>query len=233
MQSVVKICAIADTHGLHEHCKLTGGDLLIHAGDITEFGTAEEVEDFLQWFARQPFTYKVFIAGNHDLYFEENRLHTIKKIMPENVHYLCNSGITIGGLKIWGSPVSPYFLGMAFNKHRGTEIKKVWNKIPAATDILITHTPPYGILDNETGCEQLTARIMQTPPRCHIFGHIHGCNGAVKTTDTLFVNAAVVNTLTDIQDTRYKIIAKPVQITYNHEFSSLGQGGCDGQLLKC
>lgn len=66
----MEITFISDTHGLHDELKLTHGEALIHCGDITEYGTEEEVVDFLSWFSKQPFRHKIFIAGNHDLFLE-------------------------------------------------------------------------------------------------------------------------------------------------------------------
>jgi predicted phosphohydrolase len=127
---------------LHDRIKLNAGTVLIHAGDVTEYGSEEEVVDFLFWFSRQPFAYKIFIGGNHDLFLETSTPAQRKKLIPSNVIYLQNSGIEIDGLMFWGSPVTPYFLGMAFNAREGKERRKVWNKIPHNTDILITHGPP-------------------------------------------------------------------------------------------
>ena len=133
------ITFISDTHGLHNRLNLNEGTLLIHSGDITEYGTEEEVNEFLHWFSRQNFKHRIFIAGNHDLFLEECTSAKRKRMIPLDIINLQNSGIEIEDLKIWGSPVTPYFLGMAFNARQGTEIRKVWNKIPAGTDILITH----------------------------------------------------------------------------------------------
>jgi predicted phosphodiesterase len=79
------ITFISDTHGLHDELKLKAGTLLIHAGDITEYGTEEEVADFLHWFSKLPFTYKIFIAGNHDIFFEENSIAKRNKIIPKGI----------------------------------------------------------------------------------------------------------------------------------------------------
>ena len=68
--SLPKICCLSDTEGAHHELRLGTGDLLIHCGDVTAFGMEEELEDFLQWFLRQDFRHKVFIAGNHDLCLE-------------------------------------------------------------------------------------------------------------------------------------------------------------------
>jgi Icc-related predicted phosphoesterase len=83
-----------------------------------------------------------------------------------------NSSVLVNGLKIYGLPITPYFLGMAFNKRRGDEIKKVWKKIPSDTDIPITHGPPFGILDKNVGCEELLAKVIKVKPKLHVFGHI-------------------------------------------------------------
>ena len=202
------ITFIADTHGLHDRLKLSAGTVLIHAGDITEYGSEDEVAEFLHWFSRQSFSYKIFIAGNHDLFFEECTPAKRKKIIPSDVIYLQNSGIE--SLKVWGSPVTPYFLGMAFNERRGNEIKKVWNKIPVGTDILITHGPPKGILDSGVGDEELLLLINKIQPAIHCFGHAHGQNGIETLNDTTLINASIVNSLDPLTNEEYKIVGKPI-----------------------
>lgn len=208
----MEITFISDTHGLHDELKPMGGDLLIHAGDITEYGTEEEVEDFLKWFSVQPFKYKIFIAGNHDLFFEDCTSSKRKKITPAGIIYLQNSGVEIEGLKIWGSPVTPYFLGMAFNAREGKEIKKVWNKIPDGTNILITHGPPKGILDNGIGSEELLERINNIKPFIHVFGHVHEFNGIENRNETTFINAALVNNLETLDNGEYRIVGKVIRL---------------------
>lgn len=204
------ITFISDTHGLHDRLKLTAGTILIHAGDITEYGTEDEVAEFLVWFSRQVFKYKIFIAGNHDLFLEECTPAERKRLMPSDVIYLQNSGIEIAGINIWGSPVTPYFLGMAFNARQGTEIKKVWNKIPTDTEVLITHGPPKGILDKDVGDEELLYRINQIHPTVHCFGHAHGQNGITTINDTMFINASIVNSLNPLENADYRIVGKPI-----------------------
>lgn len=204
------ITFISDTHGLHERLKLKPGTVLIHAGDVTEYGLEDEVSDFLHWFSRQPFTYKIFIAGNHDLFLEECKPAKRKKMIPSDIIYLQNSGIEIEGLKVWGSPVTPHFLGMAFNARQGKEIEKVWNKIPDNTDILITHGPPNGILDNGVGSEELLTRINRIQPTVHCFGHAHGQNGVETINDTTFINASIVNSLDPFMNEEYRMVGKPI-----------------------
>jgi len=204
------ITFIADTHGLHHQLKLNAGIVLIHAGDISEYGTEEEVKEFLYWFSRQPFIYKIFIAGNHDLFLEECTQAKRKKVIPSDIIYLQNSGIEINNIKIWGSPVTPYFLGMAFNARQGTEIKKVWNKIPADTDILITHGPPKGILDQGVGDEGLLQKVNIVKPVIHCFGHAHGQNGIETINGTTFINASIVNCLDPFKSAEYKVVGKPL-----------------------
>lgn len=93
------------------------------------------------------YQYKIFIAGNHDFYFEDYSQQEIQEKLPENMYYLNDSGICIEGINIWGSPITPTFFNWAFNKDRGYDIIQHWQKIPDNTDILITHGPPNMILD--------------------------------------------------------------------------------------
>lgn len=195
----MQIVAISDTHGKHRDLlPLTEGDVLIHAGDVSRGGTKEQIMDFLEWFAAQKHTHKIFIAGNHDFFFEETNPHEVNRIIPDDVIYLSDSGIKINGVQFWGSPVTPWFNNWAFNRDRGDEIKKHWELIPRDTDVLITHGPPFGILDEtvygkRTGCEELLLRVYCVEPKYHIFGHIHEGYGSSLKGETTFVNASILD----------------------------------------
>jgi Icc-related predicted phosphoesterase len=204
----MKIVAISDTHGKHQNLVLPKADMLIHAGDVSSRGKETEVIEFLKWFSETDFTYKIFIAGNHDFYFERFGDEMINQLIPANVIYLNDNGIEIEGIKIWGSPISPWFYDWAFNRHRGNDIKKHWDKIPQNVDILITHGPVFGILDktvrNENvGCKDLLEKIETLNPKFHICGHIHEAYGQVKYRETEFINVSVL-------DENYILKNKPI-----------------------
>jgi Icc-related predicted phosphoesterase len=199
---------ISDTHLLHEQIALPPGDVLVHSGDFTMRGTAPEAALFLEWFDRQPHTHKVLVAGNHD-FIAEREPEAFRAMLPDSIIYLENSSVEIGGLRLWGSPITPWFFDWAFNRHRGADIRPYWEAIPANTDIVITHGPPYGILDEvvrdprPVGCRDLLHRLNVVRPRVHIFGHIHEGYGQLERDGTLFINAAAV-------DVRYKPVNAPI-----------------------
>jgi Icc-related predicted phosphoesterase len=210
----MRITHISDTHNKHNQLNglLPGGDLLIHSGDISSLGRKSEVERFVKWFNDiDNYTNKVFIAGNHDMTFDREQLLRDKLAYFEgkteydtecaegkpdwlkellgihlrpNVSYLENSDVTIDGIKIWGSPVTPSFgYGWGFNKDRGYDINEVWNTIPMDTNIVITHGPIYGYCDRTSreglnvGCADLYHRLNEVKPQLHFSGHIHEAYG--------------------------------------------------------
>lgn len=195
----MKFIAISDTHGQHGKLSLPeNADVIIHAGDISGRGTESQVRDFIEWFSSLDYKYKIFIAGNHDFFLEKISEAEVRKLIPGNVIYLNDSGIDIEGIKIWGSPVQPWFHDWAFNRQRGTDIRRHWNLIPADTDILITHGPVKGILDRtvygqEVGCEDLLDAVKKNKPSVHICGHIHEAYGVVESEGVKFINASVLN----------------------------------------
>ena len=205
----MKVLFLSDTHDQHRKLRnLPSADMLIHAGDISRRGEDHEIEDFIHWFAKQDYTYKIFIAGNHDFYFEDETVRRIQKMLPDNTFYLCDSGVTINGLHIWGSPITPTFFDWAFNRDRGREIAKHWDLIPDNTDILITHGPPFGILDRtmgrlNVGCEDLLHTIKTIHPKYHLFGHIHEAYGEYRNEHTIFLNGSVL-------DENYEISNEPI-----------------------
>jgi Icc-related predicted phosphoesterase len=222
----MKFVTISDTHNEHRLLELPEGDVLIHAGDITKRGSREEVEDFLDWFNSHNFKYKVMIAGNHDFFFDygwkaytdfgRNRhlnkagdLNSVQDILSQypGITYLNDSEIIINGIKIWGSPVTPWYHDWAFNRERGSDIVNHWNLIPKDTDILITHGPPLGIGDlvhrgERVGCQDLLTKLGVIKPRVHIFGHIHEGYGIYKSEEypIKFINASSLGIDNQIND---------------------------------
>ena len=208
----MQLILISDTHGQHQKLNLPSTDMLIHAGDISSRGSKAEIIDFLNWFEKQDAPHKIFIAGNHDFFFEHTSAEEINNTIPKNITYLNDSGVTIDGINIWGSPVQPWFHNWAFNRQRGEDINKHWKLIPEGTDILITHGPAYGILDrtinNElVGCEDLLERIKFIQPKLCVFGHIHEAYGIQQAHGTDFVNASVL-------DIQYRQVNDPVEYEF-------------------
>jgi predicted phosphodiesterase len=198
----MNIILISDTHNRHLDIPLEQlqGDMIIHAGDVSARGSRKEVEEFLKWYNELPFKYKVLIAGNHDWFFQAAPESEIKEVLDKypNVIYLNDSGIDIEGIKIYGSPVQPYFHGWAFNKI-GEEIKKHWDKIPLDINILITHGPIYKFLDktirgDNAGCPYLLEKINELRDlKLHVSGHIHEAYGQFQLADgPLLVNASLL-----------------------------------------
>ena len=204
----LRFVAISDTHGQHQHLTLPQGDVLLHAGDISSRGKKSEIVDFIKWFEATNYKYKVFIAGNHDFYFEKESSEEIESIIPSSIIYLNDSFTIVEGIKIWGSPITPWFYDWAFNRHRGEEIKKYWDLIPADTDMLITHGPVFGILDKtqaakNVGCEELLKAVNIIQPKIHLCGHIHEAYGMRHVDETTFINASVLNV-------NYKLVNSPI-----------------------
>ena len=205
-----RIVAISDTHEQHGSIRVPEGDILVCAGDITINGKPAAVSEFNAWFAAQPHRYKLLIAGNHDFLFEKDNGYA-RSLISSSIIYLENSGCEIMGLKFWGSPVTPWFFDWAFNKQRGEEIRRFWDEIPADTDVLVTHGPPFGILDKNargenTGCEELRHALERVRPRLHIFGHIHEGYGIAEQDGMTLVNACQL-------DYQYRLVNEPLVVT--------------------
>jgi Icc-related predicted phosphoesterase len=206
----MKLVLLSDTHTFHNRVKVPDGDVLVHAGDMCLSGSVREAQHCLDWLNKQPHEHVVAIAGNHDWAFATQGAFACLSF--GRVIYLENSSVNIEGVNFYGSPVQPEFCNWAFNAPRGAAIKKYWDMIPEAglVDVLITHGPPMGILDQAAphrdsehlGCEELALRVIDSAPLLHVFGHIHGSAGSRIVGQTHYVNAAVVNEA-------YKVVNPP------------------------
>ena len=227
----MRITVISDTHTKHHQLTndLIGGDLIIHAGDISSMGYFEEIKDFCNWYeSLNQYDASVFIAGNHDWGFQDNKVQINSLVDSyEWISYLEDSKLTFVNKEatemcsIWGSPWQPEFYNWAFNLPRnGWELQEKWMRIPSDIDILVTHGPPYGILDVSSygnvnaGCEVLLEAVKVKKPKIHIFGHIHSGFGYQYIDGTHYINASML-------DERYNYTRKPLTFDWNPQTNEL------------
>lgn len=214
----VRIMCLSDTHSCHDKIPKKRikypADIAIHAGDFTNVGKREDVIKFREWFKNLPTTHKLLIAGNHDLSFDDEiqqkhpfyfkyRRYTEppelskKEIACPEIIYAEESVVELMGIKFYCSPRSPFIEGWGFPSRIENEGKE-WEKIDDSIDVVVTHSPPAGILDFEIGeggigDPYLAQKIQKCKTPLHIFGHAHCCNGCYRHGNTLHVNCATVN----------------------------------------
>ena len=201
---------MSDTHGHHRRVNIPDGDVLVHAGDITISGQLKIMSDFAEWMGSFSHKKKYVIFGNHDRFQAQSyyRDMALTYIQDAGITYLQDSEDVIDGVKFYGSPWTPAYGEYWFMASRGEDIAKRWNAIPDDVDVLITHSPPYDILDQvftgevwfgeeiirNIGCEMLAKRIQQLKSlKAHIFGHCHPSSGVKVINDIVFANCAILN----------------------------------------
>ncbi|KAH8778396.1 Metallo-dependent phosphatase-like protein [Diaporthe sp. PMI_573] len=189
LSDAISVVCVSDTH--NSQPVLPNGDILIHAGDLTQSGSFGETQAALDWLKSQPHRHKIVIAGNHDLLLDpslddgprnsNNKDVGLQRAQLEwgDLTYLqdattelqCTNGRRI---RIYGSPWSCQHGNWAFQYPR-SEGKSQWsNAIPNNTDILVTHGPPRAHLDIlRLGCTGLLSELWRVQPALHIFGHVH------------------------------------------------------------
>lgn len=198
----MEITCLSDLHGFYPE-NLPGGDLLILAGDYTATDKIFEWAYFFSWLKRQNYRKKILIAGNHDGFLfnaypktkkEAREIAEVQEIIDlyegirdaDDFEYLCDSGTEFEGVKIWGTPWTNWFHGVnpkcKFFMDKEKKNAKKFAKIPDGTDIVIAHSPMYGILDqnmdgDSCGSVSLRERIDVVNPKYFIFGHIHEQGG--------------------------------------------------------
>jgi Icc-related predicted phosphoesterase len=179
---MTRIVAVADTHLSHD-LEVPDGDVLVHAGDMLQHGSLEELARAAAWLRTLPHRTKVVVAGNHDVCLQKRPAEARALLQDAGFVYLEDSAATIDGLVFYGSPWQPIYRVWAFGARRGPELAAKWKQIPDRVDVLVTHAPPYGYGDRtrpghpegerRVGCIDLLARVSEVRPKLHLFGHIH------------------------------------------------------------
>lgn len=207
------IDCISDLHGHYPN--LDGGDLLIIAGDLTASDQHHQYVQFIVWLEKQEYKKKIVVAGNHD--------NILQKMNPLSdfiycADYLCDSATEFEELKIWGSPWTKTFPHInprckAFTCGAEEELAEKWKLIPKNIDILITHGPSQGVLDEvkdrSCGSSSLIKPMIQSGCVLHIFGHIHESYGKFHNPilGITYINCSHVNE-------NYEPVNKPIRIIY-------------------
>ncbi|KAJ4993743.1 calcineurin-like phosphoesterase [Stagonosporopsis vannaccii] len=200
-----RIVCISDTH--NNTPKLPPGDVLIHAGDLTNQGSYDELERTVAWLEKAPSEVKIVVAGNHEITLDEQFYEEkgsrwkwpawqsprgCLKLLRESktITYLENQSTMVylkrpSGpqtcFKVFGSPSTPGLGNWAF-EYGAEDAMRLWSAIPKDADIVVTHTPPKGLRDGATkddrsGCPALLQRLAIVRPSLHVCGHIHEARG--------------------------------------------------------
>lgn len=247
---MTRFVCISDTHSRLRNVAVPDGDVLIHAGDLSG-RTAQPLASNLDprgklrglvqmdtWeqfrlLGDLPHAHKLVIAGNHDhaLQFEPNLGQKLAR--EYGLLFLDAAPAEIAGVRVWGSAWTPWFLDWAFNFPRASEGERQavhhYSHIPDDTQLLVTHGPPRGILDQldergtspgeHVGGTQLRERVRSLPNlRAHVFGHIHSSYGAQRDGDVLSVNTAICTE-------EYRPTNPPIVMDWDGERFELVSGG--------
>ena len=191
----MNLALISDTHGMLPSIP-RDAEAVIHAGDI---GVDR---DPINWFrdVMYPWARKVrkpiyATFGNHDRIGER---HAVPSGQPDNLNLIVDQAFMINMVKFWFSPWSPRFFDWAFMADEETLAKK-YALIPEDTNVIVSHTPPFGAGDVttmklRTGSTALAARMMQLPQlELVVCGHIHEAHGEYELNGVRVLNVSHVD----------------------------------------
>ncbi|KAL4787669.1 Ser/Thr protein phosphatase family protein [Aspergillus varians] len=213
MRRKTRFVCVSDTHGYtpsEAGFRLPAGDVLIHAGDLTNQGSISELRKTMDWIAAADYEVKIVICGNHDITLStpfctqhHGQFHNQAAPNPEEFQALvANASPSIVFLqhqsalvrlrkpngpntvfKVFGSPYSQCTGEWAF-LYEPDKAEELWRGIPLDSDIVVTHMPPRlhcGMGDGAVGgCEGLRGRLEMVRPGLAVCGHVHKLRGCER-----------------------------------------------------
>ena len=180
----MKITAISDWHGDLNSVPVPESDVVCICGDMM---ANRYVEPYYKWMESLPTKKVLFIPGNHDIPL---------------VDYTSVSSLEQGLIKVWDLRLGPITIeGITFAGfwwsycHDAPELEQIWaymtpyyekikkhvDEIPAC-DVLVSHSPPRGILDlvggrRSVGAPGLFEKCVENKTQFLFCGHIHEARG--------------------------------------------------------
>ena len=203
----MKIVCLSDTHMLHNHIEVPDGDVLIHAGDMTNFGTIAEIYQVAEWMRTLPHKHKLIICGNHEREIykslgEKEAVKTMEALFSGVAEFIHERTFEIDGIKFYGQSKTPEFFDWGWMYKGGQEALDIWARMPYDIDVLVAHGPPFTFADlcvdyqtkkyKRVGCPEQLEVLKKIKPKLLICGHIHYSQGIYLTDfGTTIVNASI------------------------------------------
>jgi Icc-related predicted phosphoesterase len=218
----MRIAAVADVHMGALNCGIqksdfaavnTHADVLVIAGDLTNLGTEQEMEDCLEVLSQVRIPI-VTVLGNHD--YESNKeMELAEMIRSRGIHLLDGTsfelnGVGFAGTKGFGGGFGRYQLAefgegciKIFVKQSENEAEKLRNSLAGLTTekrIVVTHYAPIrGTVEGEPepihpflGSSHLEMILNQMRPDLALHGHAHkGCFEAYTSAGVRVCNVAL------------------------------------------
>lgn len=202
----MKVIALSDTHMQHEKLVVPEGDVIIHAGDMLNYGNVEELVWFSKWWNKLDFKYKLIVPGNHDWVFQKDEQCARELLAGTEV--LIDQEVDVEGLVMYGTPWQPMFNEWAFNLPDHIRASK-FQSIPEC-DVLVCHAPPFGFCDvlprGEHVGDREMVKVLPRVRKAVVCGHIHHGRGVEEVDEKLTVwNVAIC-------DEGYRPVGNPVEI---------------------
>ena len=151
--------------------------------------TTRLADKIVEWLAGKP---AIICPGNHDYASLTNNINS----RGGNAFEITPKGVTINGIKFSGFRHIPFIAG-EWNGEIHDFDRVIKPTMVGNPDVLVTHAPPSGILDEYLGVNHgitgLTSVLAWSEHniKTHFFGHIHGHGGETTTTMNIkFINGA-------------------------------------------
>ena len=197
----MRVAVTSDTHG-RQNWVMPPCDVFVHAGDITGRGSIEETSRFAarlrdEMSSPQGPRHAIIVPGNHDQCFELFPT-PVRELFGKNVHVLLYQALVLDGVRFYGSPWTPPFMRWHFMADE-SRLAVLYSGMPDTLDMLVTHGPPWGILDPggqelHVGSTALADAVRTRQIAHHVFGHLHDAGGqTVQRGATTFHNVAACN----------------------------------------
>lgn len=199
----MRLVATSDCHGKLDPAVLPPGDVLLLAGDLLADAPpdaadpvawqTERLREFDDQLLGLAYRVVLLVAGNHD---------RVLQARPDlgralrGARYLQDEACQVDGVRFYGSPWQPNLWHHPFFAADCRDARARFGHIPPDTDVLVTHSPPWGVLDvwappHALGSRMLRARMAAVRPRVHVFGHVHPSYGAHEVDGVRCYNAAL------------------------------------------